>query len=194
MLSSITPLGERGRGTSWRGTVTAFIAGSTLSGAALGAVVGTLGRALPSWPAVPLLLGSLCIAGIAIDRGLGGLRLPTLHRQVDESWLGIYRGWVYGIGYGVQLGLGVGTIVVTSAVYVMIGAELLAGSAASGVLIGAIFGAVRGSTVLLGRGARDQRGLMRLHSGLERSRDRVFASAQAAVALAGIAGLVAGVR
>lgn len=194
MLSSITPLGERGRGTSWRRTVVAFMAGSTVAGAGLGAAIGALGSALPSSPSWPLLLGAICLIGVALDRGLAGPRLPTIHRQVDEGWLEIYRGWVYGAGYGLQLGLGVGTIVVTSAVYVMIAAELIAGSAASGLLIGAIFGSVRGSTILLGRRATDQHGLMSLHAALERSRGRVFASAQAALAVSGIAGLVAGVR
>src|SRR6266446_10985586 len=110
MLSSITPLGERGRGTSWGRTVAAFIAGSTVAGAALGAAVGSLGRALPFSSASLLLLGSLCLLGLALDKRVGNLRLPTIRRQVDEAWLGIYRGWVYGVGYGVQLGRGVGTI------------------------------------------------------------------------------------
>ena len=36
MLGSITPLGERGRGSRWWVTVTAYVLGSTLAGVALG--------------------------------------------------------------------------------------------------------------------------------------------------------------
>ena len=43
MLASITPLGERGRNATWAITVTAFIVGATLAGAALGALLGGLG-------------------------------------------------------------------------------------------------------------------------------------------------------
>ena len=34
--------------------------------------------------------------GIAFDLRLAGLRLPTTHRQVDETWRASYRGWVWG--------------------------------------------------------------------------------------------------
>lgn len=49
------------------------------------------------------------LAGLALDLGLGALRLPGPARQVDEDWLARYRGWVYGAGFGTQLGLGVVT-------------------------------------------------------------------------------------
>ena len=42
----------------------------------------------------------LLLAGLLLDRRVGGLRLPTWHRQVDERWLARYRGWVYGLGFG----------------------------------------------------------------------------------------------
>src|SRR5438309_5062498 len=119
MLSSITPLGERGRGVSWGRTVTAYVAGSTLAGAVLGAVLGYAGGWLPASSAWAALLGAACLVGLAAERGFAGSHLPTIGRQVDVAWLGIYRGWVYGAGYGLQLGLGVGTIVVSSAIYVM---------------------------------------------------------------------------
>ena len=40
MLASITPLGERGRGASWRRTVTAYVVASIVGGAAMGALLG----------------------------------------------------------------------------------------------------------------------------------------------------------
>ena len=122
------------------------------------------------------------------------MRLPTIHRQVDVAWLGIYRGWVYGAGYGLQLGLGVGTIVVSSAIYVMIASQVLSGSALYGMLIGTAFGLARASTILLGLRATNQQGLMDLHSALERSRTRVVAISQGVLALVGIAGIAASLR
>src|SRR5437867_2391132 len=44
MLASITPLGERARGSRWGLTAGFFLAGSTLAGAAAGAVTGELGH------------------------------------------------------------------------------------------------------------------------------------------------------
>ena len=46
MLGSITPLGERGRGSRWGVTVAAYLVGSAAGGAALGASLGTLGEPL----------------------------------------------------------------------------------------------------------------------------------------------------
>jgi hypothetical protein len=87
---------------------------------------------------------------VLIDIGL--LRLPTIHRQVNEDWLTQYRGWVYGAGYGFQLGVGIVTIVTTAAVYLTLAGELLVGSVAGGALIGLTFGAMRAAPLLaLGR-------------------------------------------
>jgi len=47
MLSSITPLGERGRATRWSVTVTAHLLGSASGGALLGTSLGTVGFLLP---------------------------------------------------------------------------------------------------------------------------------------------------
>jgi hypothetical protein len=92
--------------------------------------------------------------GIAVDLGLGGLRLPTIHRQVNEDWLVRYRSWVYGLGFGVQLGLGVVTIVTTSSIYAMLLASALSGSAASGAVIGGVFGFVRAAIVFTVAGVK----------------------------------------
>src|SRR5213080_2807837 len=105
MLTSITPLGERGRGSRWAATIVALALGSALAGAAGGLAAGA--------------------AGVALDLGIGGDPLPGPRRQVNEQWLGAYRGWVYGIGFGLQLGLGVATIVSASAVYATFAAAAL---------------------------------------------------------------------
>src|SRR5439155_554473 len=97
MLGSITPLGERGRGSRWWLTVTVYLVSSTLGGVAIGAALGLVG----SWIAggVPVtvrlaVIAAAVIAGSLADLGPFGLRLPTVRRQVDEEWRTAYRGWV----------------------------------------------------------------------------------------------------
>ena len=136
MLGSITPLGERGRNRRWGITVTTYVIGSVLGGVAIAGALGGLGAAIGlGGLSVAVRLGLLAAAvlvGLAFDLRLGGLRLPTVHRQVNEDWMVRYRSWVYGLGFGVQLGLGVVTIVTTSAIYAMLLAAALSGSAAAG--------------------------------------------------------------
>src|SRR5436190_9957214 len=148
MLASITPLGERSRNSRWGTTVTAFIVGSTASGAATGAAAGLLGVplavALPTSTRAWVLVAFVGL-GLLFDLRVLGVSLPSVRRQVNEQWLHRYRGWVYGLGFGLQLGSGVATIVTTSAVYSMLAAEVLTGSPGWGALIGATFGLVRGA-------------------------------------------------
>lgn len=147
MLTSITPLGERGRRSRWSVTVTAFLVGSAVGGALLGGAAGALGGALGlrsvSASARLLMLVGASLLGAAIDLALGGSRLPGASRQVNEDWLGSYRGWVYGVGFGLQLGLGVVTVVSASAVYLAFLGAALTASPPAGALIGAGFGVMR---------------------------------------------------
>lgn len=146
MLTSITPLGERGRSQRWSVTITAYVLASLAGGATTGLVLGALGSLLPALP-VLLLAGLGCLAAAAADLGPG--RLPGGHRQVDEDWLTRYRGWVYGAGYGYQLGLGVVTVVTSAATYAMLGLMLLTRSPEAGLAVGVVFGAARCVPVLL---------------------------------------------
>ena len=150
MLASINPLGERARERRWGVTVAAYLLGSTTAAVLLGGLLGTVGHALSLGPGpTALLVVALTALALAADLGLGGLRLPTVHRQVDKDWLGRYRGWVVGAGFGVQLGLGVVTIVNTAGVYLMLALALLTGSAAAGALVGGAFGLVRALVILV---------------------------------------------
>ena len=88
MLGSITPLGERGRGSTWWVTVTAYVVGSTLGATTLGAALGGIGAGVvpgPTAGARLALLGSILVLGLVLDGGAFGLRLPSIHRQVDEA-------------------------------------------------------------------------------------------------------------
>src|SRR6266550_2584035 len=118
MLTSITPLGERSRGFSWWLTASAFGVGATATATATGALLGVLGS-LPSLGdhARGALAAAAIAVALAFDAAPSALRLPGSRRQVNEDWLGTYRGWIYGVGFGAQLGIGVVTIVTTAAVY-----------------------------------------------------------------------------
>src|SRR6476469_6066861 len=171
MLGSITCLGGPRRNPKKRVTVSWFGAGAVAAGALVGWLMGWLGTALTGAVGsrqAALALALLAAAGLAVDLRLGGLRLPTVRRQVDDRWLARYRGWVYGVGFGFQLGLGVVTVVTTSAVYVAFAAAALSGSPAAGALIGAAFGAVRWLSVLPGGRVRAPADLVRMDGRLRR--------------------------
>jgi hypothetical protein len=168
MLASITPLGERSRGSSWNVTVSAFAIGALGAGALGGAALGALGSLLPgSEHARAIVL----IAVLAVTAGFDATplrrRLPSSRRQVNEDWLGRYRGWVYGVGFGAQLGFGVVTVVTSGAVYAAVACAVLCPSAAAGALVGLCFGAVRALSLLPARRARDPESLVALHRRLQ---------------------------
>ena len=74
----------------------------------------------PESPNVWLVTGLAIAAGI-LD--LSRLTPWTPRRQVNEDWIGRYRGWVYGAGFGAQLGLGFAVFVMTCAVCCRCGAD-----------------------------------------------------------------------
>ncbi len=156
MLTSITPLGERGRASRWTVTVTAYVLGSAAGGLTIGGLAGLLGLLLPlQLPSAGLVaVGLLAVA--AVLAALVELRVlpapPTLRRQVDEDWLHRYRGWVYGVGFGAQLGVGLATIVTSTSLYVALALAVLTASPAAGALVGLTFGVVRAVPVLALRG------------------------------------------
>jgi hypothetical protein len=147
MLTSITPLGERGRGASWRRTVTAYVMASIVGGAAVGALLGALGRLLHVQDTRWTLVGAGVLALFAATLDLAG-RLPTVRRQVDETWMTRYRDWVYGAGFGLQLGAGAMTIVTSASLYLTWIVELMTGDPVLGAVVGAAFGLSRAAPLL----------------------------------------------
>lgn len=171
MMGSITPLGQRARGYRFWPTATAYVASSAVAGLLVGAILGVVGLPLApalSWSARIGILVAVTALGLAADLRLGGLRLPTVHRQVNEEWMLRYRGPVYGAGFGFQLGLGVVTIVTTSAIYATLVAELLAGDVLVAALIGLAFGTARALPMLAVAGVREPRQLGRVQVALAR--------------------------
>src|SRR5439155_1825334 len=171
MLGSITPLGERGRGSRWWLTVTVYLVGSPLGGVAIGAALGLVGSWIAGGMPVTVRLAVIAaavIAGSLADLGPFGLRLPTVRRQVDEGWRTAYRGWVWGFGYGIQLGTGVVTVVTTSTVYATWVAAGLSGRAVAGAVIGVTFGLARAVPVVSVAGVRRPDQLLRVDAVLAR--------------------------
>ncbi len=197
MLSSITPLGERGRAGRWGITVTAYMLGSASGGAAVGGLAGAVGWLLPlerSGAATAALVLVALVAAVAVLVEIGVLpRLPTVRRQVDEDWLHRYRGWVYGAGFGFQLGAGLVTIVTSPTVYLTGVLAVLTGSPSRGAAVGLAFGLTRALPVLLARRVTTTAGLAatsRRLVALEPAGRATAAAGLAAVAAAGVAQLV----
>ena len=143
MLSSIHPLGERTRNNNWLVTVAAFALGAAGTGAIVGGALGWAGGLLPGMApgTVLVVMGVIALAGGLLDTF--GVPVPGPERQVNEHWIGAYRGWVYGGAFGIQLGAGLSTFVVTWSVYATLALEFVSGSPLLGAVIGAVFGAGR---------------------------------------------------
>lgn len=151
MLSSIHPLGERTRNNKWPLTVAYYLIGGLLGGLTIGALAGAVGwLGLQWWAPTPAssaaVITAVLLTALVLD--VSGFAIPTIRRQVNEDWLGMYRSWVYGGGFGFQLGLGVVTIVTTAATYAMVVLAGLAASPVSGAIIGGVFGLVRALPIL----------------------------------------------
>lgn len=191
MLGTLTPLGERARGSRWRTTVAAYILAAVFAGGMFGALLGLGGDAFfrladPPHDALAALLGLAMALGAAVDSGFVPVALPTTRRQVNDLWLYRYRGWVYGSGFGLQIGLGVATLVRTSGTYAAFAAALLSGSSLWGAGIGGAFGLVRSGLVLSVAGVRRPGDLGKVHrvlTRLERPVLRAGSITRAALAL-----------
>jgi hypothetical protein len=194
MLSSIHPLGERSRHNSWALTVTFFTAGSILAGSVAGLVLGFLGSVafgevnttttLAATAASVLLAGLLDVAAVTP---------PGPSRQVNEHWIGAFRGWVYGGAFGVELGLGFVTYIVTWGVYATFAASLLTTSPLLGAIVGATFGVGRSLLLLAARYVDRPSRLTSFNRRLVSAGPVVRRSASAVLTLGGLALIVTGV-
>lgn len=191
MLSSITPLGEAGRGRRFRPTAAWFVAGATIGGAMVGGLAAGLAAAVRALGPTPGLLAvlaaSLLVLGAAGDLGLLGFRMPLLRRQVNERWLDRYRPWVYGGGFGWQIGTGLTTYVMTTAVFVTFLVGVLSASPAVALSMGVVFGLSRGLAVLLGARITTPDALMRVHRQFDRLRRPVWLGVVITQAVLGLA-------
>lgn len=194
MVSSLHPLGERARGNRWSITITAFVLGSVTAGALVGSAAGALGGAVTGAPGVadwdgwPLVVLAALAAGGVLD--LLGIRPPGPHRQVNENWIGTFRGSVYGAAFGAQIGSGLMTYIVTWGVYVMLLASFANGSIAAGALVGAVFGMGRSAAPLLAGWIDRPSRLTTMMQRMTDSMRAVTTVTSAGLALIGVGGLV----
>lgn len=183
MLSTITPIGERGRHHRYSSSAAWFVLGAVVGGATLGlgAALSAAGVGVLDLSGSGALGAAAALAAVTIasDLEVGGFRLPSHSRQVNEGWLNQYRSWVYGTGFGWQIGVGLATYVTTAAVYLMVAMAALTGSPAIAFAIATGFGLVRGLAVLLGRGLTTPERLLAMHRRL----DELLPQAQRAIVL-----------
>ena len=165
MLSTITPIGEGGRGHRYGSTAAWYVAGAVLGGLCLGVAMGAAARFVGDRDGIARagIVLVAAIVALASDGRVVGFALPIHRRQVNERWLDHYRSWVYGLGFGWQVGTGVATYITTAATYLLVVVGVVAVSPASAVLAGTTFGFVRGIAVFLTRDVRTSAALHRLH-------------------------------
>ena len=167
MLSTITPLSERGRGHRYAGTATWFVVGAVAGGATLGCGAALLAAGVaaagPSLAVVAGAAAAAALVGAAGDAELTSVRFPLFRRQVNERWLDQYRAWFYGAGFGWQVGVGLVTYIMTAGVFLTVVLAILTAQPAAALLICTVFGVARGLTVLLTRRLRSPEALRSFH-------------------------------
>ena len=167
MLSTITPLAERGRGRRFASTAAWFVVGAVVGGLTLGAGAALLARAVHatglSVTAAVAIGGVAALITAASDLRTFGVALPNHPRQVNERWLDQYRSWIYGVGFGWQIGVGLSTYIMTAAVYLVIVLSALTASPVTALAIGGLFGLVRGLAILLASGITSPARLRSFH-------------------------------
>ncbi len=168
--------------------------GSSLGGALLGLIFGSLGWLLLtlidlSIDTRTILILVSALAALVIEATGRERLLPSRSRQVNENWIQNYRGWVYGGGFGAELGFGISTIITTPLIHLLVVSMVLVGSIGAGVLLGVTFGLVRGATVLAARRVDSPDSLRLFHQRLDALRVRSRSGAVASLALASAIGL-----
>jgi cytochrome bd-type quinol oxidase subunit 2 len=117
--------------------------------------------------------------------------LPSRLHQVNENWIQLYRGWVYGGGFGLELGFGLSTIITTSLVHVMVITMVVIGSLPAALLIGVVFGLTRGLTVTVARHIETPDQLRTMFKTMAESQRRARYAGVVALVATGALGLTA---
>jgi sulfite exporter TauE/SafE len=195
MLSSIHPLGERARSNRWWLTVTAFTVGASVTGAVVGLGLGASGaRLLRSVSHSSITWAAATVVIVAAILDLARVSPPGPERQVNEAWIGHYRGWVYGGAFGIELGTGIMTYVVTWGVYATFAVEFLSRSPLGGLFIGGVFGFGRSLALLAARFIDRPSRLTAFHERMASLGPVVRRTAGASMALLGTIGVIGAIQ
>ncbi len=189
LQAQIHPIGESSRGNRWLLTISAFTFGSVLAGGATTLGFAAVGSLLPITPSTALLLTAV-VGVLAGSLDLSPFKPWTPRRQVNENWIGRYRGWVYGFAFGVQLGVGFTVFVMSWGYYAMLFGAFLSGSIWWGAGIGAVFGLGRGILLFLAGWIRTPQQLKQFHGRMQQIRPLVFSSTGMAIVLVSVLGLL----
>lgn len=177
LQAQLHPLGEGSRGNRWGVTIGAFTIGSVLAASSLTAVLGAAGSlALGSVSLSTTLAITATLALLAGALDLSPLKPWTPKRQVNENWIGRYRGWVYGAAFGLQLGLGFAVFVMSWGYYAMLAMAFLSASPIAGALMGVSFGLGRGIILYASRVITTPESLARFHARASALKRPVFTS------------------
>jgi len=155
MVETISPVVHEGRRARYAFAVIIHVLAAGLSAAAVGFILGLIGRLLAAPWGEP---GFFAVGLVALAYGGGALGLsvpiPDRHRQVPDWWRTFFSPWVAALLYGLGLGVGFLTFLsVGTYVAVAVGA-VASGDPVLGAALCAPFGVARGLTVLLGRRSR----------------------------------------
>ncbi|REK18403.1 MAG: hypothetical protein DWQ40_08545 [Actinobacteria bacterium] len=185
LQAQIHPLGEKSRGNIWGVTMMSFTIASIAAGGSLAAFSGWLGGTLFDIDDLALLLaGAFAVLAGILD--LSPLTPWTPRRQVNENWIGRYRGWVYGAGFGAQLGVGFAVFVMSWGYWAMLAIAFVSGSALHGAIIGAVFGLGRGVLLFLSRRSTTPESLVAFHASMMRFKPVVFRATGIATVATGL--------
>lgn len=122
-------------------------AGSALTAAACGSILGAVGAAVPP-SAGAVLLAGVAVAYGAMQLGIVRLPLPQSGRQVPASWRYRLRHPLVTFLYGAALGPGVGTRVADAGMVPLLAAVALSGGPVVGGLVYGTYGLARASAAM----------------------------------------------
>lgn len=149
MVETITPVVHGGRRGRWATAVALHIAGAAIGAAALGAVLGLVGRMLGApWGSVGTWVVVAVAAAYAARELLGApLPLPDRKRQVPEWWRTFFGPLTASFLYGLGLGVGFLTYLRHGTLVVVATLVVAAGDPVTGALVMLPFGLARALTV-----------------------------------------------
>jgi len=150
MVETITPV-VHGTRRRFAAAVAMHTAGSTLSAAVLGVLLGGAGAALGlEWDAAGIAV-IVVVGAVYTAREAFGLRvpLPQLRRQVPEWWRTFFSPRTAAVLYGLGLGAGFFTYLSFGTFAAVAAAALTSGDPFVGAALCAPFGAARGVAVMV---------------------------------------------